>query len=258
VVTNAVDTRRSIYPLRAVDRVCDIVDLLAEHPAGITLSSLAAAVALPKSSAFRYLAALEIRGYVIRSDDGVGYRLGASIAGAGTTGSDRMERLIQVAKPLMTRLTSNDAPACMLATLDGQGIRYLWVLTHRRPDPRVPKIGDRGMLHDTAAGKAIAAQLADESVLAIVNTAGMPQLTSSTLGSPTGMLRELHRIRGEGFAVSDNERHSDVRAVAVPIGGETLALSLAGRTDQLTQDRVSGAVRRLRRAAVVLARELRT
>ena len=256
MVTNAVDPRHSMYPLRAVDRVCDIIDLLAEHPAGITLSSLAAAVALPKSSAFRYLAALEVRGYVVRADDGVGYRLGSPLAGTPTSGSGQMERLIQLAGPLMTRLTSDDAPACMLATLDGQGIRYLCVVTHGRPDPRVPKVGDRGMLHDTAAGKAIAAQLADDRVLAAITTAGMPRPTTSTLGSPTGMLRELHRIRGEGFAMSDNERHPDVRAVAVPIGGQTLALSLAGRADRLAQDRVSGTVRQLRRAAVVLAREL--
>jgi hypothetical protein len=36
-----------------------------------------------------------------------------------------------------------------------------------------------------------------------------------------------------------------------------MALGLAGRGDQLTKDRIGGAVRQLRRAAVVLARELR-
>jgi IclR family acetate operon transcriptional repressor len=145
----------------------------------------------------------------------------------------------------------------MLAGRDGIGIRYLWITTTLTADPRVPKPGDRGMLHTTAVGKAIASQLADETVLTLVNTAGMPQSTPSTLGSPTGLLRELHRIRGEGFAMSENERHSDVRGVAVPIGGETIALGVAARGDQLTQDRVAGAVRQLRRAAVVLAREFR-
>ena len=82
VVTKAVDTRHSMYPLRAVDRVCDIIDLLAKHPTGITLSTIwRRPSTLPKSSAFRYLAALEARGYVIRSDDGVGYRLGSPLAG---------------------------------------------------------------------------------------------------------------------------------------------------------------------------------
>jgi IclR family acetate operon transcriptional repressor len=257
VVTKAVDTRHSMYPLRAVDRVCDIIDLLTQHPSGITLSALAAEVELPKSSAFRYLAALEIRGYVARSDDGIGYRLGAPIPGTEPLTNGRLERLITAAKPLMSRLTSSDAPVCLLATLDGDGIRYLWVSASAPIDPRVPQIGDRGMLHNNAAGKAIAAQLTDDAVLRTISVTGMPRPTASTLGSPTGLLRELHRVRGEGFAISENERHSAVRGVAVPIGGETLALSLAGREDQLTPDRVGGAVRQLRRAAVVLARELR-
>jgi len=261
-VSNAIDTRQTdvrqtMYPLRAVDRVCDIIDLLAEHPSGMTLSHLAAAVGLPKSSAFRYLAALEARGYVIRSADGTGYRLGSPVDGTQPIGPGRLERLVTVAKPLMSRLTSGDTPVSMLASLDGVGVRYLWVASTLTADPRVPKPGDRGLLHATAVGKAVASQLVDESVLALVTTAGMPQPTPSTLGSPTGLLRELHRIRGEGFAMSENERHSDVRGVAVPIGGETIALGVAARADQLTPDRVGGAVRQLRRAAVVLARELR-
>ena len=255
-MTNAVDTRLSLYPLRAVDRVCDIIDLLAQQPSGLTLSTLAATLGLPKSSAFRYLAALEVRGYVMRSDDG-GYRLGPPIAGGGRPAGAGTERLVAAAKPLMARLASVDAPASMLATLDGTGIRYLWVSPPPTTDPRIPRTGDRGLLHTTAAGKAIAAQLADETVLAMVTAAGMPQPTSSSLGSPTGLLRELHRIRGEGFAISDNERHNEVRGVAVPIGGSTLALSLAGRGVQLTPDRVAGTVRQLRRASSVLARELR-
>jgi IclR family transcriptional regulator, acetate operon repressor len=257
VVAKAVDMRQSIYPLRAVDRVCDILDLLTRQPSGISLSTLAAAVALPKSSAFRYLAALEMRGYVVRSDDGIGYRLGSPIGGGHPVVNGRLERLITAAKPLMARLTSSDVPVSMLATLDGTGIRYLSVSAPPRIDPRVPRVGDRCMLHSNAAGKAIAAQFSDETVLRLIDAAGMPQTTSRTLGSPTGLLRELHRVRGEGFAMSENERYPDVRGVAVPIGGETLALSLAGREDQFTPDRVASAVRQLRRAAVVLAREIR-
>ena len=257
MVTKTVDTRHSMYPLRAVDRVCDIIDLLAKHPTGMTLSTLASAVMLPKSSAFRYLAALETHGYVIRSDDGIGYRLGTPLAGSRPLANGRWEQLLLAARPLMSRLTSADVPVSLLATLDGNGIRYLWVSSRPPMDARVPNIGDLAMLHDNAAGKAVAAQLADEAVMRAVTITGMPQPTSSTLGSPTGLLRELHRIRGEGFAMSDHERHTDVRGVAVPIGGEPLALGLAGREDKLTPDRVAGAVRQLRRAAVVLARELR-
>lgn len=257
MVTDTVDARQSMYPLRAVDRVCDIIDLLSENPSGITLSSLAATLALPKSSAFRYLAALEVRGYVNRSDDGIGYRLGSPAGDTRHSGHGRLERVVGIARPLMARLTSAETPVCVLVSLDGSGIRYLWVAAPPSTDPRVPRVDDHEMLHTTAAGKAVAAQLSDDAVLGIVNAAGVPQPTLSTLGSPTGLLRELHRIRGEGFAMSDNERHPDLRGVAVPIGGETLALSVAGRSEAFTTDRVGVGVRQLRRAAVVLARELR-
>ena len=258
LMTKRVKVRHAVYPLRAVDRVCDVIDYLAEFPEGVTLSTLAPATHLPKSSAYRYLAALEMRGYVLRSDDGVGYRLAPSVLGPRGTAADRLERLLLAAKPLMVRLApTGDHGACLLGTLDPPGIRYLWVTSAPTPDVRIPKAGDREMLHTTAVGKAIGAQLSDDTVLAMLAVSGLPAPTPQTLQSPSAYLRELHRIRGEGFAVSTHERYPDMRAVAVPVGGETLAIGVAGRGDALPPDRIAGTVRQLRRASIVLAREMR-
>ena len=251
------DTRHTAYPLRAVDRVCDVLDILAGHPEGMTLSAIAAATELPKSSAFRYLAALEIRGYVLRTEDGFGYRVASETQRRRGLGSEPVTRLLGVARPLLTRLAGDESGAWMLATLDGSGIRFLWVAAPRSSDERVPPVGGHAQLHDNAIGKAVAGQLSDDAVLQLLAVTGMPAGTSKTLTSPTAFLRELHRVRGEGFAVSDQERYEDTRAVAVPIGGETMALGVADRSDALPPDRVVSILRQLRRASVVLARELR-
>jgi IclR family transcriptional regulator, acetate operon repressor len=251
------DARHSAYQLRAVDRVCDVLDVLAGNPPGMTLSAISATAELPKSSTFRYLAALEIRGYVQRTDDGFGYRLAPAAQGRQGLRSKRLESLLAVAKPLMTRLAGGDSGVWMLATFEGSGIRFLWVTAPRTADERVPPVGGRAQLHDNALGKAVAAQLSDDAVLGQLSTAGMPAGTSKTLTSPTSFLRELHRVRVEGFAGSDQERYTDTRAVAVPIGGETMALGMADRSDALPPDRVVSVVRQLRRASVVLARDLR-
>ncbi len=255
MVISAVEPRHGLYPLRAVDRVCDIIDLLAEHPEGVTLSVLSVTLDLPKSSAFRYLAALEVRGFVMRSRDGMAYRLGSPFFGAAPVSTDR---LVAVGRTILSRLTSADAPVGMLAMLDGQSVRYLLVSSPPTTDPRVPRAGDWTHLHTSAVGKAIASQLTDDIVLAIVNAAGMAQPTSSTLSSPTSLLRELNRIRGEGFAVSDGELHGEIRGVAVPIGGDTVALSVAGFSGNMTPDLIGGLVRRLRRAAWALAKQWRS
>ncbi len=255
-MTDSGDVRQSLYPLRAVDRVCDIIDLLADNLDGVTLSFLAVTLDLPKSSAFRYLAALEVRGYVVRTDDPFGYRLGAPLAGHTLATGTVAERLVAIAKPLMNRMLTQEAPVCLLGTLDGEAVRCLWVAAATK-DPRIPNVGDRDPLHNTALGKAIAAQLSDDTVVTLVEASGMQQATASTLTSTTELRRELHRIRGEGFAVSEGERLPDVRSVAVPIGGHTLAIGVAGRAGDLTPERIGGTVRRLRRAASVLAREVR-
>ena len=91
----------------------------------------------------------------------------------------------------------------------------------------------------------------------MVHATGVERTTPSTLYSSTELRQELHRVRGDGFALSDHERHPYVRGIAVPIGGHTLAIGVAGRTDHLTPDRIGGTVRKLRRAASVLAREVR-
>ena len=247
----------ALYPLRAVDRVCDVIEALAAHPDGVTLSVLSLLVQLPKSSAFRYLAALETRGIVTRSDDDVTYRLTPGVVGSGRPDAERLDRLVLAAKPLMHRMASSGSVICLLAALDGAHIRFLWVDGSGIPDRRTPIVGDREQLHTTAVGKAIAAQLSDDAVLAAMETAGMATPTPLSLSAPTALLRELHRVRGEGFALSAHERYPDIRAVAVPVGGETVALGVAGLAGALTAERVSISVRQLRRAAVVLARELR-
>lgn len=243
-------------PLRAVSRVCDIIDALSQHPDGATLSALSAEVDLPKSSTFRYLAALEIRDYVERTVDGVGYRLGPRNFGR-PAGPLRPDRLLMIAKPLMERLVDGPVEASLLVGLDGSMVRYQWVTATLGADPRVPRIGDRDALHTTATGKAVAAQLADDTVSALLSSSGMRPATGRSVQTIPQFLRELHHIRGEGYAVTTNERYPDVRGVAVPVGGEPLALGLVGLTAVLTDDLVLPAVRRLRRAAAALARGLR-
>lgn len=253
---DADDVDHRSTPLRAVSRVCDLIDALAQHPDGVTLSVLASEVRLPKSSTFRYLAALEIREYVERTPDGVGYRLGPKNFGR-PSGVLRMDRLLMTARPLMERLLDTRMSACLLGGLDGSGVRFHWVSATYPPDPRIPSPGDREALHTTAIGKAVSAQLADETVTALLVSGGMRPATPASVPTAPLFLRELHHIRGEGYAVTTNERYPDIRGIAVPIGAEPLAISLVGLTAQIPDQAVLPAVRRLRRASAVLARGLR-
>src|SRR5215470_9645706 len=72
----AEDLTDKLPPIRAVERVCDIFDLLQEAPDGLSLTAIANGTGLPKTSAYRYLLALEAYRYVERDEATNTIRLG--------------------------------------------------------------------------------------------------------------------------------------------------------------------------------------
>jgi IclR family transcriptional regulator, acetate operon repressor len=69
-------TGDSRYSIRAVERVCDLLDLLQKAPYGVSLLQAEEVTSMPKSTVFRYLATLQTRGYVERSPLSGSYRPG--------------------------------------------------------------------------------------------------------------------------------------------------------------------------------------
>ena len=86
----------------------------------------------------------------------------------------------------------------------------------------------------------------------------MAKLTPRTVTDPDTFLRELDRIRHQGYAVDDGENEPDGRCVAVPVRVQGLqaGLSLSAPTARLPLARLPEIARALREAAERLAVEL--
>src|SRR5690554_3683148 len=104
------------YPLRAVDRVCDILDILANTTDGVSLTEVAEGADLPKSSTFRYLTALEARRYVMRDPASGTFRLGLAFRPQNTRA---VERLTGLAQPALDKLRDHLGETTNLGVLDG-------------------------------------------------------------------------------------------------------------------------------------------
>lgn len=117
------------YSVRAVERVCSILNLLQESIEGVSLIDVAQATDLPKSSAFRYLWTLEAHRYVERDLDTGMFRLGLGFVGMQ---SRHLEVLRQRTRPLLERLRDELGETLNLGVLDGDSAIYPDIVESRR------------------------------------------------------------------------------------------------------------------------------
>jgi IclR family acetate operon transcriptional repressor len=242
------------YAIRAVDRVLDILDVLARADAGISLADVAKAIGLPKSSVFRYLSTLERRGHVIRGSDDI-FKLGA---GRSFMRPRDVARLCAVAGPRMQELCRRFEETINLGTLDGHRIVYLEVVESQKAMRFAATRGSSDPIHSSALGKIISSSLGDEEVRGILAVEGMPALTPRTITSPEGFLQELAAVRVRGYAIDEGENEEGGRCIAValpyPFGA---AMSLSAPAARLPRENLPEVAATLQRAADDIAHEVR-
>jgi IclR family acetate operon transcriptional repressor len=248
------DPERS-YAVRAVDRVCSVLNLLQESSEGVSLMDVAAATGLPKASAFRYLWTLESHRYVERDPVTGLYRFGLAFL---PLQARQLGLLRQRALPHMEKLRDEYGETVNLGLLDGNRVIYLEIVESLKSVRLAARPGDRDALHSTALGKAIASSLPAKRVRAILAAERMPAATSKTITDPEIYLRELEAVRRDGYALDNGENEPDGRCVAVPITslGLPAALSLSAPAARLPLRRVGDVAGALARAAERLGSEL--
>jgi IclR family acetate operon transcriptional repressor len=242
----------SRYAVRAAARVLDILDLLQQSADAVTLAAVAEATGLPKSSAFRYLATMEDRGYVQR--DTAGYHLGIALSSR----APRLEVLAVRARPVLEEVRDRFDETVNLAVLDGTRAVYLEIVESRRGMRFAARRGDCEPIHSTALGKAIASTLDSDHVRAILAAEGMPQRTRRTITDPERFAQVVTTVARDGYAVDDRENEEDGRCVAVPLAGVQVAaaVSLSAPASRLTVDEAVVAAGSLRTAATEIARRM--
>lgn len=245
----------SAYTIRSVERVVDVLELLATAQEPISLDHVAEAADLPRSSAFRYLSTLESRGYAVREATGSGYVLGPSFPRLTDRG---LEELTVSAQPHMEQLAADTGETVNLGILSGTRVTYLAIVESHRQVRLAAKVGDRDLVHTTALGKAIASRLPEPAIRHILRVEGMPARTERTITDPDAYLTLLEQIRAEGYAVDDRENEADGRCVAVPIptAAHQAAISFSAPASRFPPDQIPAVAAQLRDAAAEIADDL--
>jgi IclR family acetate operon transcriptional repressor len=225
------------YSIRAVHRVCDILDLIQHHPDGFSLGQVVEVTALPKSSAFRYLVTLQERRYVRRDPVTGLFRIGPAFL---PLRPQQLGLIAERARTYLRRLRDRFGETVNLGVLEGNRISYVEILESPRSVRLAARVGDRDPLHCTALGKAIASTLDPHQVRAILAAEGMPRRTATTITDLETYTAVLEETRQRGYAVDDRENEEEGRCVAVPLSalGLPASISLSAPASRFPMERV--------------------
>jgi IclR family transcriptional regulator, acetate operon repressor len=242
----------SSYSIRAVERVCDVLDIAQRSRDGFSLIDVVDATDLPKSSAFRYLATLEARTYLERDDSGL-YRVGPSLL---PMPGRQLEVLTTRARPLLEEVRDRFDETINLALLDGTRVVYLEIIESQKSMRLSARKGDREYLHCTAVGKAIATLLPVDRVRAILEEEGLPPKTEATITDIDSFFQELGATRSRGYALDNGENEEDGRCVAVALTGIEIptAISLSAPAARFPMDDVETVANTLKEVSERIAK----
>jgi len=226
--------------IEAVDRALALLDALAGvGPAGASLADLAEQAAVNKSTAYRALSTLRLRGFADQDDATGFYRLGPAAYELGDR-SYSPQNLAQALHPALVTLSRAAQELVHLGVVSGDQVLYVDKVEPERSIRVSSSVGQLVPVASTAMGRALLAarNVPDELLGGYLN-----ELPASRRVSLERLRTAVQQARGRGYAVELGENEPDVACIGTAIIRGTVAVAAlsvtaleARMTDALQQE----------------------
>ena len=201
--------------VQVIQRSLNILETIAEKGEGFGILELARKIRLPNSTVHRLLNSLKNQGYVIQDPSTGKYSLGykiLSLAGKLLEGRN----LKNLAVPYLKELTRKSGETSHLVIFDGEDAICIESVECSSNMRVCSPVGEKNPLHCTAVGKAILANLPEETKNSFLKKS-LKNFTENTLTSPGKLKAELDAVKKNGYAVDREEYQAGISCVAAPI-----------------------------------------
>ena len=228
-----------------LERSFNILELLAAHPEGQSISAIASALTLPLSATHRLLAELARCGYVRQLREQGDYVLTIKLVSVGL-GFLSASGVVDVAQPALDRLADESGELVRLAVVDGDDLTFVAKAQGARRGLKYdPDMGLSVKLSCSAAGHAWLSTLSDEAGLALVTRQGFGVPDDFGPRAPTtvkALMAFVKTARKRGFSTISEVFAPSMSAMAAPVrsrSGQTIGVvTIAGPLVRLTEARM--------------------
>ena len=179
----------------SLERGLAVMEILAGHPAGMTLTGMAEEAGLTRAGARRFLLTLAAAGYATQSGRlfSLSPRL-LTVAGTWLDGAS----LWTFSAPIMREVAAQLNEACSAAVLSGEDVVYVARVPGRRILSVSLDVGTKLPAHCTSMGRVLLAALPDAELDAFLAAVTLQSFTPYTVTDKAELRQILEKTRRNG------------------------------------------------------------
>jgi IclR family transcriptional regulator, acetate operon repressor len=248
-VTRAKNTSQ----IQSVDRSLTILEHLSKGAGSV--SEVAKALKIHKSTAFRLLATLEQHGFVSQEAERGKYRLGMTLVHLAATVTADLD-LVKLARPVCEKLSEQVQETVNLAVLEHNAVINIDQVIGSTSIVSVNWVGKRNPLTCTSTGKVLLAFTANTKDI----LKNLEPCTKHSITKMNILEKQLDDIRQKGYGFTLEELELGLNAVAAPIwsfkGEVVAAICISGPSYRLSKERIPELGELTKQAGLEISRKL--
>jgi DNA-binding IclR family transcriptional regulator len=228
---------------QSVEKTFQIIEIMAESREPLRLQDIALKVDMPSSTVLRLVNTLVSCGYASQDPNTLKYFLSLKFMLIGGLVSSQIN-IRDIAHPYLLELSKKCKESVCLSIEQDMEVVYLDVIDG--PDGILKitqRIGKVAPLHSTAVGKIMMLNYDSKQLNQMIASKGLAALTPNTITSKEELIKELEKIRTQGYALDDEECELGARCIATGIkdySGKYIAgISVSGPTTRMSMEYVN-------------------
>lgn len=246
-------------PIQVADRLFLTMEVLAQKGA-MGLVELSNQLELHKSTVHRLLNSLIYMGYARQDLETGKYSLTFKMLELSNQLLAHVD-VIEIVRPYLKKLMRQTGETVHFVQKDGNYAVYIDKVESDQNSVRmVSKVGSRIPLFCSGVGKAMAAQMTEEQVRKMWAESRIRALTPHTIVDCEEYLKELKRVRENGYALDNEENELGVRCIAAGVadykGRPKYAFSISAPVSRMDDRRVSELVQYVLKMKEEITREI--
>ena len=244
--------KNSKYHVPNLTRALHIMELLTEHPEGLTTTMITSRLKYPRNSVFRITSTLLEYGYLLRDEDTKVFQLSQKLLTMGYAALGE-ETLVEKSLGVMRQLRDRFKETVPLGILHGNEGLVIEEVQGLHSFRFVLEPGRRFNLHSAAPGKALLASLPDDDRDKLISKCSFKRFNKRTITNRDALLKCMKRVRSKGYAVDRAEEFEGMHCLAAPIfnrhGYPVAAIWLTGPSYRIKEEDFANIGLEVRKAA---------